>query len=366
MTPHKSFSLGHTPISDHAFSNDHSLLALARDTNVELYYSDGKRFELGNTLTDHDKTVTSVDISASGRLVTCSQDRNALVWEIQADGSWKPTLVLLRINRAATFVRWSPDEKKFAVGSGARVVAVCYFEAENDWWISKHIKKPIRSTILSVAWHPNSVLLAAGSTDGHARVFSSFIKSVDERPAPTNWGERIPFQTLCGDFVSESGGWVHDVSFSPSGDALGFVTHDSSIVVAYPGGPEQPPRAVVSVSTSLLPLKSLVWANENSIIAAGYDCHPVVFQGDENGWKFTSSIDDPSKAARSEAKENTALNMFRQLDLKGTVDNDSGSTSLPTIHQNAITRIRAYESNGSEVTKISSTGNDGKVVIYQL
>ena len=30
------------------------------------------------------------------------------------------TLVLLRINRAATCVRWSPEENKFAVGSGAR------------------------------------------------------------------------------------------------------------------------------------------------------------------------------------------------------------------------------------------------------
>jgi len=33
---------------------------------------------------------------------------------------WKPTLVLLNINRAATFVRWSPLENKFAVASGAR------------------------------------------------------------------------------------------------------------------------------------------------------------------------------------------------------------------------------------------------------
>jgi hypothetical protein len=35
---------------------------------------------------------------------------------------WKPTLVLLRINRAATYVKWSPNEDKFAVASGARYV----------------------------------------------------------------------------------------------------------------------------------------------------------------------------------------------------------------------------------------------------
>lgn len=39
---------------------------------------------------------------------------------------WKPTLVLLRINRAATHVRWSPNEDKFAVASGARCVDLLY------------------------------------------------------------------------------------------------------------------------------------------------------------------------------------------------------------------------------------------------
>jgi WD domain, G-beta repeat. len=56
-------------------------------------------------------------------------------------------------------------ENKFAVGSGARLISVCYFESENDWWVSKHIKKPIRSTITSIDWHPNNVLLVAGSAD---------------------------------------------------------------------------------------------------------------------------------------------------------------------------------------------------------
>ena len=60
-------------------------------------------------------------------------------------------------------------ENKFAVGSGARLISVCYFEQENDWWVSKHIKKPIRSTITSLDWHPNNVLLAAGSTDFKVR-----------------------------------------------------------------------------------------------------------------------------------------------------------------------------------------------------
>ena len=196
-------------------------------------------------------------------------DRNAYVWEKTPSG-WKPTLVLLRINRAATFVRWSPSEQKFAVGSGARVIAVCYFEEENDWWISKHLKKPIRSTITTLAWHPNSVLLAAGSTDSHARVFSSFIKGIDKRPEPSAWGERLPFNTVCGEFLNDSAGWVHGVSFSPSGNTLAFTGHDSSVTVVYPSGPEQPPRAMLNISTRFLPLTSLIWSGENELIAAGH------------------------------------------------------------------------------------------------
>lgn len=37
-------------------------------------------------------------------------------------------------------------------------------------WVSKHIKKPIRSTILSLDWHPNNILLAAGSCDFKCRL----------------------------------------------------------------------------------------------------------------------------------------------------------------------------------------------------
>ena len=100
----------------------------------------------------HDKLVTSVDWAPNtNRIVTASQDRNAYVWKLEA-GKWSPTLVLLRINRAATCVKWSPLENKFAVASGARCISVCYFEEDNDWWISKHLRRPIRSTVLSLDW----------------------------------------------------------------------------------------------------------------------------------------------------------------------------------------------------------------------
>ncbi|KAF8545404.1 putative actin-related protein 2/3 complex subunit 1A [Trichophaea hybrida] len=357
--------LFHQPIADHSFSADRSQLAVARENRVQLYARSGSGFTLQDELIGHDKTVTSVDIAPiSGKIVTCSQDRNALVWEPSPTG-WKPTLVLLRINRAATHVRWSPDESKFAVGSGARVIAVCYFEEENDWWVSKHLKKPLRSTVLSLSWHPNSVLLASGSADAHARVFSSFIKGVDKRPEPTAWGERLPFNTVCGEFTNSSGGWVHSVAFSPSGDALAYAAHDSSVTVVYPSAPEQPPHAIITVTTQILPFVSLIWTREDQIVAAGHDCHPIVFEGDMSGWRQSYSVDDPNKAQKDTSQESSALNMFRQMDLKGR-STTTDDTSLKTIHQNTISTIRPYEGGPGNVKKFSTSGVDGRVVIFSV
>jgi len=353
--------LFHNPIADHSFSADRKTLAIARDTTVELYRKVGDTFKLVDELKGHDKTVTSVDIApTSGRIVSCSQDRNALVWEPSPQG-YKPTLVLLRINRAATFVRWSPSETKFAVGSGDRLIAICYFEEENDWWVSKHLKKPIRSTITTVAWHPNSVLLAAGSTDAHARVFSSFIKGVDARPDPSVWGERLPFNTVCGEYLNNSAGWVHAVAFSPSGDALAYAAHDSSITVVYPSGPDQPPKAVISINTQLLPFMSLIWNGEAEIIAAGYDCEAFRFKGGVNGWQLSGTLEAKSRPGLSDGREDSALNMFRQMDLRGKAKDD---TQLKTVHQNTITMLRPFESSGDSVRKFSSSGVDGRLVIW--
>ncbi|KAH6853735.1 WD40-repeat-containing domain protein [Chaetomium sp. MPI-CAGE-AT-0009] len=355
--------LFHNPIADHSFSSDHKTLAIARDTTVELYSKVANAFKLKDELKGHDKTVTSIDIAPnSGRIVSCSQDRNAIVWEPTPEG-YKPTLVLLRINRAATFVRWSPSETKFAVGSGDRLIAVCYFEEENDWWVSKHLKKPIRSTVTTLAWHPNSVLLAAGSTDAHARVLSSFIKGVDARPEPTAWGERLPFNTVCGEYMNNSAGWIHSVAFSPSGDALAFAAHDSSITVVYPSAPEQPPRAVISINTQLLPFMSLIWNGEAEIIAAGHDCEPFRFQGGIEGWQLSGAVAAKGGSGAGDQREESALNMFRQMDLKGKVKDD---TQLKTTHQNTITMIRPYEASGDSLRKFSSSGVDGRIVIWNV
>lgn len=66
--------LFHSPIADHSFSSDKQTLAVARDSNVELYKAAGDKFALSDELKGHEKTVTGVDVAPnSGRIVTCSQ-----------------------------------------------------------------------------------------------------------------------------------------------------------------------------------------------------------------------------------------------------------------------------------------------------
>ena len=116
-------SLG--PLTAHSFNSDRTKVAVCPNSSDVLIYSRSdisptSSWVLEHTLSEHDKLVTSIDWAPnSNRIVSCSQDRNAYVWTL-TDSTWKPTLVLLRLNRAATFVRWSPSEEKFAVASGAR------------------------------------------------------------------------------------------------------------------------------------------------------------------------------------------------------------------------------------------------------
>ncbi|EPQ29880.1 uncharacterized protein PFL1_02553 [Pseudozyma flocculosa PF-1] len=417
-------SLG--PLTAHAFNADRSKVAVSPNSNeVFIYAASPSGWTLEHTLSEHDKLVTGIDWAPqSNRLVTCSQDRNAYVWQLTPDAQtgaqvWKPTLVLLRLNRAATFVRWSPNEDKFAVASGARIVSICSFEEDNDWWVAKHIKRPLRSTILSLDWHPNNVLLAAGCADMKARVFSAFIKGIDAKPPPSVWGERLPFGTVCGEYGTPAGGWVHGVSFSPSGDALAFVGHDSSLTVVYPSGPETAPHAVHVVRSPTLPYVTLTFISETQLIAAGHDCQPVLFEGDvSSGWTLVKSLDTAGAAAAKGAPpppppkapglgagagvgrlNNEAFNRFKSADSRGSSSSPSAAAGgagagagagaggggsiaghlgavagasvgadgeLHTTHQNTITSVRPYSGGRDAVESISTSGVDGRLCIFAV
>lgn len=225
-------------ITCHAWSPDQSMIALCPNNNeVHIYRrSEEEKWERIHVLQKHDQIISGIDWSSrSNKIVTVSHDRNSYVWS-QETTEWVPTLVILRLNRAALCVQWSPKENKFGVGSGAKTVCVCYYEQENNWWVSKLIRKRHDSSVTSIAWHPNNIFLATTSTDGKCRVFSTFIKGVDIReagsgpPSDAKFGEQILQLDL-------SFCWAFGVKWSPSGKTLAYVGHNSMIYFVDDVGP---------------------------------------------------------------------------------------------------------------------------------
>jgi len=359
----ESFSFGIEPITCHAWNRDRTKLAIAPNSpEVHIYQLERGEWKLEDVLNEHDLRVTGIDWAPNtNRLVTCSADRNAYVWTQSTEGKWKPTLVLLRINRAATCVRWSPLENKFAVGSGARLISVCYFEKENDWWVSKHIKKPIRSTVTCLDWHPNDVLLAAGSSDFKVRVFSAYIKEIEDRPQATSWGSKMPLAQMMAEFSNSTvggGGWVHSVRFSASGDKVAWVGHDSSISVA----DASKGMNVSVIRTDFLPFLSCLWISENALVAAGHGCCPMLFGVDDNGRiQYSGKLDALQK---KESSGVSAMKKFQSLDRNARTE--SNDTSLQTLHQNAITDLCLHSGSKDGVTKFSSSGADGLLVVWDF
>jgi len=346
-------------ITCHAWNADGSKVAICPNNNeIHVYAKKGNDFVLEAKLTEHDQVVTGLDwAKKSNLIVSCSEDRNAYVWTWQ-DNTWKPTLVILRINRCATDVKWSPEENKFAVASGAKCVSVCYFEEENNWWVSKHIKKH-KSTVLKVDWHPNNALLATASSDFKCRIFSAFIKGVDKAVPNTPFGNKLTFGECFCEFDTTLG-WVQSVQWSPSGQKLAFIGHDSTLCVAEVNSAT--PR-VDMVKYNDLPFKDLLWTSEDGIVCVGHDCNPTFFQN-KGGWQFVRKLDTGAGANAAATGGASSSSAFKTFQNKVDKAETASETKITTKHQNTITWIIAYKKNGNNVAQYSTSGLDGSLGIW--
>ncbi|XP_014248414.1 actin-related protein 2/3 complex subunit 1A [Cimex lectularius] len=363
----KSQDFGINPITCHAWNKTSTQLALSLNNNEVYIYQKGSSdsyldWTLIDVLDQHNLRVTGIDWAPeTNRIVTCAADRNAYVWTQTEDGKWKPTLVFLRINRAATCVKWSPKENKFAVGSGARLISICYFESGNDWWVSKHIKKPIRSTVTCLDWHPNNYLLAAGFADFKVRVYSALAKEIEGSDIPpSKWANKTTLGTMVAEFSNSpfGGGWIRGVSFSPDGNKLAWVGQDSSIcLVDITKGLQ-----VQKVKTIHLPFLNLIWVGPNSIVTAGHGCCPFLYEQNTNGqFQYKYKLDVSKK---KQGERLSAMKKFQSLDRQARVE--ACDIVLNTVHQNAITCLQIYEGKRGNTVKLSSTGIDGQLVIWDL
>jgi len=368
----------------HAWSPDRKRIAVceASKPEVVVIYAGAdmpdrdkwvKEYELKD---QHDSIVAAVDWSpVHNKIVTCSHDRNAFVWTL-TDNVWEPSLSILRITRAALDVKWSPNGKKFAVASGAKVVPVCRYDNKEKWWFSKMIKKH-RSTVTSVAWHPNSQLVATASTDFRCRIFSTF----DPDPEVGDQSIESPFGATgdkeFGDLLIEfdaSQGWIHDVVFSPSGNRLAFTGHDST--VSFVELASSSPPICQTLRSSSLPAIKLLFLSETVLVAVGHEMKPEIYQANGGNWSSLGFVDreeassgKSSSSAHSKVAATSSFTAARSLWANKTVkgqNSGKGSDDLWTKHHRCITELKAYSGTQSAATidAFSTSAMDGRIVIW--
>ena len=222
-------------------------------------------------------------------------------------------------------------------------------------------KKPIRSTVLSLDWHPNNVLLAAGSCDFKCRIFSAYIKEVEERPAPTPWGSKMPFGELMFE-SSSSCGWVHGVCFSASGSRVAWVSHDSTVCLV----DADKKMAVATLASETLPLLAVTFITENSLVAAGHDCFPVLFTYDNAAvtLSFGGRLDVPKQSSQ---RGMTARERFQNLDKKASSEGGAATgAGLDSLHKNSVSQISVLSGGKAKCSQFCTTGMDGGMSIWDV
>nr|KYP47643.1 Actin-related protein 2/3 complex subunit 1 [Cajanus cajan] len=337
------------------------------NNEVHIYKLVEDKWEKVYVLQKHDQVISGIDWSRrSNRIVTASHDRNSYVWNLEGS-EWVPTLVILRLNRAALCVQWSPKENKFAVGSGAKTVCICYYEQENNWWVSKLIRKRHDSSVTSVSWHPDNILLATTSTDGKCRVFSTFIKGVDAKDSKKGTSSDSKF----GEMIVQldlSSSWTFGVKWSPSGNTLAYVGHNSMIYFVDDVGPSPLAQNVVFRD---LPLRDVLFVSERKVIGVGFDCNPMVFAADERGiWSFVRNLGERkavSSGSRYGSQFSEAFGKFYGQSKHG-VSNDAVETSRTRgiVHENCINCIMPLGDHGSLKRRFSTSGLDGRIAVWDL
>jgi actin related protein 2/3 complex subunit 1A/1B len=361
-------------ISAHCFNASNDQLAICPNIPEIWIFSvkseDPKTWKRTHTLQGHFMLVTDIDWNhKTNAIATSGQDRNAYVWTLQQN-QWKPTLVVLRIGRAATSIRWSPSGNKFCVGSGSKQIPVCHYEESQDMWVAKMIKKAGKSTIVSVDWAPNNLFIIAGGSDFKCRVFSAYIQGVDEECKVDDTYETMDpskvssFGTVLCEF-DQSKGWIESVRFSPSGHFFAFCGHDSSLHF----GSFAREDAVQSIQRTGLPFRVMAFLTDTILVAGGYDCVPVIYERDGNEWKNRGKFDTGTYAKKNASSGsgkkknknfNSAFAKFQKSDRLGGASQGS-DTILPSRHQNMITDIRVRSE-----TDFTTSSVDGRVLFWNI
>lgn len=352
------------------------MIAVSPNSNeVHIYESKGEEgSQWGKPkyiLKEHLGFIADIDWCAeTNSIVTCGHDRNAFVWEYDSkEDKWEHVLVILRVQRAATACKWSPNGKKIAVGSGSKTVPICNYDKENHWWRGNMIKKH-KSTILDIDWSPNSKFIVTGACDKKCRVVSAYVEEAGDTSEDDGFGAIWEKQNSFGEVLAEfdmAKAWVNAVSWAPSGQRLAFAGQGSTMHFIQLVAGSKP--EVQTVCTKELPYTQITFLSDDTLAATGFDLNPVIYQnggGDKPDWSLKEKMDKETDVEKKKSGGGkafgSAFNKFRNQDSFG-----SGSQSVPvdvpikTLHKNNITSLKILP---TDKKKFSTSGLDGRILFW--
>ena len=214
----------------------------------------------------------------------------------------------------------------------------------------------IRSTVLSVEWHPNNCFLIIGGVDQKARVYNCFNKDVDGKaPRGTDvYGvepadRKLKFGTLIAEYGA-SASWIHAAKFNPSGTGLAYIGHDSSVHFAGVQSAATEHSALPhkanqeqTIKTKGLPFKDFAFIDDTNLVAVGHDAVAEYFVFEGGAWVSKGGVDKPSWISGVVKKKGpSAMAMFQNKSAFGG-DGEVKGTKMKSLHQNAISGVELMD-----------------------
>ena len=346
-----------------AFSPNSHLIHIA-DCSKSL--KDCIQWEIVDTLEQHDQAVTSLAWHPSnGKLLSCSQDRTAFVWERNSStGRWDPSLVMLEsaVKRGLIACAWSISGNKIYVAGAWKNFGVGYFETSNEWWYCRPVERH-ESSVTCLAPHPtNNCIVATGSTDCSVAIVSTYVKAVDGKTS-----EMPKLGSLLKDFPV--GAWVNNVQWSPSGATLAVATHDARIHV-FNGtfGNCQDFSAKTCVSLKGLPMRSLAFLSDDMLVAAGYDFYPILLDVTPAGqWAIAGKWTADNELKKEKSAAELARLKFQNQASTGQAE---AVEIAKTKHKNVIVSVVPFTTAATKEdlkSLLFATGSmDGRVECWSF
>lgn len=157
----------------------------------------------------------------------------------------------------------------------------------------------------------------------------------------------MPFGELMFE-SSSSCGWVHGVCFSAGGSRVAWVSHDSTVCLV----DAEKKMAVATLASETLPLLAITFITENSLVAAGHDCFPVLFTYDNAAGtlSFGGRLDVPKQNSQ---RGLTARERFQNLDKKASSEGVQPQ-GLAWIHCTRTASVKSRCSAGARPSARSS------------